>query len=71
MVKQATSPRDNHPPYPSVLDVLVEEDVLIKNLNDLSYLALNTSRMRHASQRVFKDYILSPDVYPLTLHLDQ
>ncbi len=57
-----------HPPYASVLDVLVEESVQIKNLKDLSYLSLHPTRLRTAQQRVFKDYILSPETYSLEAH---
>jgi hypothetical protein len=59
----------NHPPYSSVLDVLVEESSSIKNLKDLSYLSLQNNRLGYG-QKVFKDYILSPEVYPLKLHFD-
>ncbi len=65
---RTTANAAGHPPYASVLDVLVEESVQIKNLKDLSYLSLHPTRLRTAQQRIFKDYILSPETYSLEAH---
>ncbi|MFN8614630.1 MAG: hypothetical protein U0003_01795 [Vampirovibrionales bacterium] len=53
----------------SVLDVVIEESVRTEQLDTLPFMALQATThplvWQHHHKRVFKEYILSPEVYPL------
>jgi len=49
----------------SVLDVVVEEAAHPKHIDTMPFLALQSVVWEHHHKRVFKEYILSPEVYPL------
>lgn len=54
----------------SVLHVVIEESLRINSLNELSFLSMPRPTVNDKHKRVFKDYILSPDVFPVEVQMN-
>lgn len=52
----------------SVLNIVIEESLSIKNLNELTFLSMPRPNVHDRHKRVFKDYILSPESFPIDSH---